>query len=262
MTSRSESPKPLAVVLATTAGESDAADPVISYQPVGTGRVVVVEGTGMWRWAFLPPQHQEYDEVYGNLWRSLVRWLVSQASLLPNQPLALRSDKVNFATHEPATATLLVREGVLSGAPPTVELTGDTLATPQTSVPVPAGSAAGQYRVEFGRLAAGRYRARTVSGDPELPTADTAFDVRGNLSERLNVAARPDLMRLIADDSGGAELTAAEPAELIQRFDDHLTRAMPQHLLRQTVWDRWWVLVSVIGLWAMAWSVRRRFGLI
>ncbi len=48
-----EGVRPLAVVLATSSGQSDEAAPVISYQPIGTGRVVVVEGAGMWRWAFL-----------------------------------------------------------------------------------------------------------------------------------------------------------------------------------------------------------------
>jgi hypothetical protein len=91
---RPESAKALAVVLATGAASgSGPGTPVMVYQPVGNGRVVVVEGAGMWRWAFLPPEHQKREEVHGSLWRSLVRWLVANVGLLPGQKLSLRADK-------------------------------------------------------------------------------------------------------------------------------------------------------------------------
>ena len=55
-----EAAKALAVVLATgVGGGSGQASPVMVYQPVGNGRVVVVEGAGMWRWAFLAPEHKQ-----------------------------------------------------------------------------------------------------------------------------------------------------------------------------------------------------------
>ncbi len=120
-TTRPEASKALAVVLATgIAGGSGQPSPVMAYQPVGNGRVVVVEGAGMWRWAFLAPEHQQQEEIYGSLWRSLVRWLVANVGLLPSQRLALRADKLTFSTDENVTATLLVRDW--SGEPPQVEL--------------------------------------------------------------------------------------------------------------------------------------------
>ena len=45
--------------------------------------VVVIEGAGMWRWAFLPPQYQKQEEIYGGLWHSMLRWLVSATGLMP-----------------------------------------------------------------------------------------------------------------------------------------------------------------------------------
>ena len=120
---RPEAAKALAVVLAKgVAGGSGQASPVMVYQPVGSGRVVVVEGAGMWRWAFLAPEHQKQEEIYGSLWRSLVRWLVANVGMLPSQRLALRADKLSFTTDENVTATLLVRDW--SGDPPQVQLIG------------------------------------------------------------------------------------------------------------------------------------------
>ncbi len=254
-----QQPKPLAVVLATTTAGQEAV-PVISYQPIGNGRAVVVEGAGMWRWAFLPPEHQQFDETYGMLWRSLVRWLVANSGLLPSQQVAMRSDKVTFSTAETATATLLVRETGAAGPPP-IELTGQSLRAPQTITPTAAGSWPGQFRVVFGKLPEGRYRAHVIGSNDESATT-AAFDIRGNLSERLDVAARPDLMRMIAQESGGAVLESDLPQQLAQQFQNHLSASRPQRSVKTIAWDRWWVLLTVYGLWAAAWGLRRRSGLV
>ena len=104
--------RPLAVVFAVGESTSGNPSPVVTSMPYGTGRVVVLEGAGMWRWAFMPPQFDKQEQLYSGLWQSLTRWLVSNTGLLPTQTWALRSDKVRFATTEPATASLLVRRGV------------------------------------------------------------------------------------------------------------------------------------------------------
>lgn len=254
-------PQPLAVVLATTTGELGTAAPAITYQPLGLGRVVVVEGAGMWRWAFLAPEHQQFDDAYGTLWRSLTRWLVANAGLLPSQRLALRSDKVTFSTEETATATLLLRESEAAAPPPVVELTGPGLASPQTVVPLAAGAWPGQFRVVFGKLPEGRYRAQ-VTGATDESSSVAAFDVRGNLTERLDVAARPDLLELLARDSGGAVLDSGDPAQLNTRLHDYLAASRPLRSTRVIAWDRWWVLLLVAGCWGAAWGLRRRSGLV
>ena len=41
-----------------------------------------------------------------------------------------------------------------------------------------------------------------------------------------------------------------------------LVPGMPERTLRMTAWDRWWVLLIVIGAWGVAWGVRRRAGLV
>ncbi len=92
--------------------------PLVTYRAagsVGSGRVVAVEGAGMWRWAFLPPQHQDRDELYGSLWRSLIRWLVTNAGMLPSQRLALRAEKCTFNTEEDAVVALRGPRGPLDG---------------------------------------------------------------------------------------------------------------------------------------------------
>jgi hypothetical protein len=258
--SRAERPAPLAVVLATAAGRQGAQEPVLSYQPVGSGRVVVVEGAGMWRWAFLAPQYQQHDDQYSMLWRSLVRWLVANVGLLPNQQLALRTDKVIFSTSEVTTATLLLRKQPAEGRVPQIELSGGALTQPRSVAALPSGTDPGQFRVVFGKLPEGRYTAR-VAGARDA-AASVAFDVRGNLAERLDVRAEPALMKLIAETSGGAVLDDPDPRTLAEHFDRHLVQTRPERIVRAMAWDRWWMLAVALGIWGSAWALRRWSGLV
>jgi hypothetical protein len=260
-TARPEGVKALTVVLATAAesglGQSS---PVMSYQPVGNGRVVVVEGAGLWRWAFLSPDHKKEEEVYGSLWRSLVRWLAANVDMLPSQRLSLRADKLSFNTGENVTATLLVRDW--SGGVPRVTLTGGAKAEPQTFTCTPRGSYPGQYYVALGRLPEGRYSLRVEGIDKNDLSGVAAFDVRGNLAERLDVCAQPRVMKLLAEQSGGAVLDTADPRLLARQFDQHLSRTRPERTAQTMAWDRWWVLAGAFAVWGLAWGMRRRSGLV
>ena len=127
-TAAAQRSKPLAIVLATGTHGSGESSPVVVYQPYGSGRVVVIEGAGMWRWAFLPPQYQKQEEVYPALWHSMLRWLVSGVGLMPGQKMSLRIEKLSFSNSEPATATVLVREEAQKGTPLAVELIAENAA--------------------------------------------------------------------------------------------------------------------------------------
>ncbi len=262
-----QEPKPLAVVLATStaaAGADGGPAPVVTYQPYGSGRVVVIEGAGMWRWAFLPPRHGDQADIYASLWHSLIRWLASSSGLPPGQDMTLRAEKVAFRTNEPVTATLLMRQEVARREVPTVELEGDAPNTPKVFTPVPSGDEPGAFRVLFGALPEGRYHARIAGLNTSASTSagEIAFDVRGFAAEQLDRAARPDLMARIAEESGGAVLMTGSPGELITQLRASRERSRTEQVLRYPAWDRWWLLLGIVALWVSAWKIRRSAGLI
>lgn len=260
---RPHKPSPLAIVLARGASDnSNVVVPTLSYKPVGLGRVVVVEGAGMWRWAFLAPAYRDHDEVYGTLWRSLMRWLVVNVGLLSNQEVALTASKVTFTTTENVSAELLVRQDGSASDAPKVLLSGESLQEERVVAAVPSGDSPGQYRVSFGRLPEGRYRARVQGVDESRVAAITAFDVRGNLMERLEIQANPALMKHIAQTSGGVVLENVDTASVAGRFEQRLDQSRPERIKRTTAWDRWWLLIATLALWATAWGLRRWSGLV
>ena len=260
-----ESTKPLAVVLATSTGASGAqSEPAFVYQQYGTGRVVVIEGSGMWRWAFLPPQYKQQEDVYRELWQSMLRWLTSgNDRLTPGQRMTLRSDKVSFLSTEPATATMLVREDAKSRAElPKVELMSSAGSEVKSFAPSPMGEEIGTYRVSFGQLPEGRYTARIAGAKADDASCSAIFDVRDVSEELLDLRARPDLMERFASDSGGAVLRNDAAGELNRLFRQHLDRTRPVQVEHAPAWDRWWILAAIFALWGGSWILRRTSGLV
>jgi hypothetical protein len=257
-----ERAKPLAVVLAKSVSGAGEESPAVVYQPYGAGRVVVVEGAGMWRWAFLPPMYQKQEEVYGMLWHSVLRWLVSGTGLMPGQKMTLRAEKLSFAMGEPAGVSLLLREEAVKGRPPSVELTNEAGGEAKAFVPSALADEPGAFHVDFGKLPEGRYRARIAGAGPEDTFSRTVFDVRRFGEEELNLKARPDLMQRIAENSGGAVLSADPVEELAAKFSEHIARVRPPRIQRTTAWDRWYVLALVLIVWGTSWYLRRAGGLV
>lgn len=253
---------PLAVVLASMSGPTGDAAPAVIYQPYGTGRTVVIEGAGMWRWAFLPPQYKDREETYDMLWHSILRWIASGVALMPGQNMMLRVDKISFDLGENATATVVVRDTAGKAHVPDVTLTDLQQNDTQTFTPAPFGSSPGTYRVAFGKLPEGRYQVQLVGGDAKDAVTRSVFDVRNVSAEMMDVQARPDLMRRIAESTSGNALGSDPAGQIRAEFNKYRDASRPTQYLRSSAWDRWWIFAAMIATWALAWGLRRSGGLI
>jgi len=237
-----------------------------SYQPYGAGRTVVVEGAGMWRWALMAPQHEDKEQVYETLWRSLLRWLVSRAGLSPGENIALQPDRISYESGAEATATMLIRPTKVK-EPPKIMVTGkndagETIFEKQFQ-PRPLGDDPGTYRINFGELEPARYSANPVESLTGVGgNVQSAFVVRDRWDEKLHLDAKPELMKRIADVSGGQVLEQADAESFSSQFEAHLKQARPPKYRRIPMWDRWWILSAILLLWGCCWVVRRKSGLI
>ena len=241
--------------------------PVVTYQPYGRGQTIVVEGAGMWRWAFLPPEHAAKDKIYPTLWQSMIEWIVSQQDLMPGQKIGIRSDRATFLTGDQATATVLVsspQDFQKPGGQPDFEvlLQGPGLKLPRRITPSPIAGSGELFRADFGTLDIGYYTASVVRGASDEMLAETAIEVRDPWFERLELDARPEVMRRVAEISGGAVLQPNQVGDLCQRFRERLTANRQQQEIRTTLWDRPLVLLTVLSAWLCCWIVRRRSGLV
>ncbi len=250
--------------------------PVITYQPYGMGQTIVVEGSGMWRWAFLPPQNADRDTVYPSLWQGLIQWIVARQDLLPGQQVALRPDRSMFLGGEEITGTMIVREASIT--PPLLELYREGEKIKQVQ-PVASGTDPGVYRFDFGVQESGFFEIRTTrggSGSTEAQAADqpasdanntemyasTICEVRDFWLETLDVDARPDLMYQLAVKSGGRVVQPDDARSVLDEYYKKLQASRPEQFKRTPLWDRPWVLLTILGIWLSSWWIRRACGLI
>ncbi|MBI4859906.1 MAG: VWA domain-containing protein [Candidatus Riflebacteria bacterium] len=254
--------KELARVLARASGtEAVAGMPVLTVQPYGLGRSVVLEGTGMWRFALSPAVRAEQESVYRSFWSSLLRWIVVGGDLLPGQRVVVRPARWAMSTIERCVLHVVAR----ADAPfsprswPVIELQGPGGKIGRHPA-APAGEDASLYRVDLGSIPAGRYRARVTV--PGSSPAECAFVVAEPLQERLEISARPDLLALLARETGGTVLGRPDPGALLDMCHRYWASTNPVRYRRRPAWDSCLVLIAVVGAWSLAWLVRRLGGLV
>ncbi|MCA9138492.1 MAG: hypothetical protein KDB00_17090 [Planctomycetales bacterium] len=248
------------VLVQSTMDDSGQSIPIVSHQPFGSGQSVVVEGAGMWRWAFLPPEKADAEKVYAGLWQGLMQWLISQAALLPGQTITLRSDRLSFVTGDDVTATILVSDMNRTSVPDCL-IEGDSLELPRRRSPTPVPDQPGVFRLNYGDLPPGHYRGKLDTADPS-ESCETEFDVRDPWFERLEVDARPGLLRQISERSGGKVVLPDQVATISKDFLDYLQTSRPEKSRRTPLWDRSWVLITILGGWTVCWIMRRQSGLV
>jgi len=217
----------------------------------------------MWRWAFLSPEYQEHDPVYGTVWQSLLRWVLSSGGLLPGEKVSLQMDRVTFTEGDAISAVVLKREEPGSAPLPAVDLHDGAGNLLQTVQPIPVGSEPGVYQVFLGKPEQGHYEISIAGDQEELPgTRSVSFDVRPEMREQLEIAARPDLMSRISELSDGKVIPIDQLTDLADTFEQHLQESRPVQYRRVSAWDRWWVLSGILLLWTGTWALRRSSGLV
>ena len=282
---RVEKERALAVVLARAqAGGPLAEMAALTYHPYGAGRVVIVEGQGLWRWAFRPPGHAAIQgAVFDTFWSNLVRWLVGSNDFLPSQFLALRAGKPSYLIDEHPVLYVIEKASAdeTASAPrtdPIVEVAREDGAAPGAdaaappirvqAAPVPGDPT--MRRAVLDLLPEGRYRARlavppppkTTGGAETAATIEAAFEVTPPLLERLDLRARPELMRSIAQASDGEALDPADAGRLADRFLNYIIRLRPDLESRTPAWDRPWLWGVIMAWLAALWFLRRKWGIL
>ncbi len=255
------------VLMQSAAEQGDGAVPIVTYQPYGSGQTIVVEGSGMWRWAFLPPQHAEKDKIYPTLWQSMVQWIISQQDMMPGQEIAVRADRATFLSGDRASASVTLRNPVQWLKSNSIDDLSVTIQSASQDLPkraslIASGSDPSLYRVDLGALDIGFYTVKLVRGVNDDIVAATAFEVRDPWFESLEVDARPDLMSQVSRLSGGKVLEPEQVDQLVTEFQQRMLAQQSTDEIRTTMWDRPLVLLVILVGWIATWIVRRQSGLV
>ena len=172
---------------------------VLSYR-VGKGRVVLVAGYPLWRWAF----HAGLETVAETPLETFLRETVRFLAAAETERFSLLADRELFLDGDEAGLTFQARTPSGSG------WSGLDVTLAVDSLPVPFIEAGGgRYRLQLDRLGAGEHRleAEARLGDSLVGTAGvdvavTAVDVESSVS-----GVRPGLLEAIARHSEGEYFT-------------------------------------------------------
>ncbi|MCZ7644417.1 MAG: hypothetical protein M5U26_03905 [Planctomycetota bacterium] len=263
----------MSVVLARAEGGGQA-EPmaVLSSQRYGCGRSLVLEGQGMWRWGFRPPEDRLHgQDLFHAFWANLVRWLAGSNDFLPSQDCVLRPGKPVYQTGESLLLYVMKRESApeaqaAGAALPIVEIlredeTGslDREFKPFRVPARPVPRDPQVFQAEFEPLDEGHYRAQLVDSPAR---ADTTFEVLPPLRERLDLRARPDRLAGLSQATDARALALDELDKLHEYFGAYVQRHKPGQELKRPAWDETWVFL-LLAAWAGAtWWLRRRWGAI
>lgn len=258
---RVEGEKALSVVLARAEDAPDNAAKemaTLAYMRYGQGKSMAIVGQGMWRWAFLPPDMEGYRKVYQEFWSQTIRWMVSDSDFLPGQKVSIRSDRSRYAPGEKVNLLGYLRAKD-RGAPPILVTTLPNGARTSIATARSDGKLA-DFTAVFQPRQAGEYSVSIPNGTDSSAPASCTFVVAASNEEDMNTSADPELMRQIAAAGGGLSLSTRDLPSLPERLSAMQTARQTRPEPR-SAWDRPWVLATLLGLAAVEWWLRRRWGL-
>lgn len=208
---------PGATVLFNSMYQGTATDqPVIAIQQVGNLRQAQLNGYGWYRIAqSTNPQTREFVET---LIYNVVSWTATRPDnrrlkVQPAQKIFTGSETVSFNAFLTNESGEVEDDGVI-----TLTISGEDIESRLYNMNNIGG---GQYRLDLGALPEGIYRfeATAQKGNRTIDTQSGEFSVSGSNIEYVNTTRNDDLLRQIAEATGGRFYTYANAGSIWEDMD-------------------------------------------
>jgi uncharacterized membrane protein len=233
--------------------------PVVVLGEYGRGRVIAVLTDSTWNWSFGESMEGEGERVYDRFWGNAIRWLVRDRELTQVRVAAAdESPRLGEAIVIRASAKLQDFSAA-AGAQIDVDLvrsdSGEAVAHGRAN----AGDD-GEARIEFDPPDPGAYKlvARASRGGVPLGEAQDVVAVRAVDPELADAAPRPEVLRQIAELTGGTYVKAPRKLPIIPLVDPETVEVGRRK--DAPLWDRWWALAVLAAVLSAEWILRRRWG--
>jgi len=229
---------------------------LIAYQRYGLGKVLSLNASGLWRWAFREIGQEESEAVYSRFWVSLLQWLLAGSQFLPGADVALTSTRRYYSSEQPMQFLISTRNLDSTIYKPQLEISGTG-----TKIEIEPRRRGESFVAEAGPFEPGAYQVTLRNNTGKPSELSQNLEVVSASIEKKELSADPELMRRLAELSGGAVVKAEDVShmpEIVRRWEAAREIAHRQHPL----WDRWWLLAALLGLLGAEWWFRRKEGLL
>ncbi len=238
-------------------GAQGGGPPLVFTRRAGRGPVMLVNGTGFWRWSLASNDALAPDRSR-LLWRRVARWL---AEPVQGEPLRVAPERPLTPGGEPVRLFATLQDDAfrtVSGATLEGEATGARGA--RRALAFEPGEA-GRYVATLDALPPGRWQVsvRASVKGREAGRARGEFAVDDWSLELLRTDPDSTTLGAVAAASGGRVTLAADAGRWAR---DLPTRALTRRRTTSTrLWESPWLFAALVALLAAEWITRRRRGL-
>lgn len=254
------SPVARVVVESPISAQADDVVPSIVIRTSQSGSVVTFAGDGLWKWSLLSPDNQDLAGFYDAFWSNLVRWLIVGSEFRPGEEASIQLSRANIRVGEELTFDVALKRPLPSGADPVLKISCPDGSTEQVPLMALPGSSP-RFRGVFEPKSTGVYESNL--GTPGLVPKSLiqkfhAFDAT---VERLNTAAKPVNLKMIAEQSNGRFYGPNDCEEFLNQLKaDQQAAKVPAEAVY--IWDRGWLMMLVVSAIGCEWIGRKTSGLI
>jgi hypothetical protein len=252
--------KPGATVLATVSrglGRGEAY-PLIAWHRYGSGKVLFVGTDQLWRLRL-----KTGDKFHARFWGQAIQFLTLSRLLGESKRIQIAADRPDYMTGQRVAVSVNVLDETyepVKGPSYSVYLER-TSPTRQSSLirldPVP--HMAGLYQGFITPDQPGRYEIRAPGGDPAI--ANTAeFSVKAADLESIERATQEELLRNMADSSGGQCFTVRDLPKLVETIAGEQRTSVVRR--ERELWDLPLAFAAFLALVAVEWFLRRKYDLV
>jgi hypothetical protein len=233
-------------------------EPLIILQRVGSGKVLYQASDETWRWRF-----RIGDSVFGKYWVQAIRFMSRNRGGENLEPVRFTADRSQYEVGEAIHLQLdVLDERVLPAETKTIKVEVEAASGKRQAVELRrVGQAELNFQAELTGLGEGAYSIRLA--DPQLLASVKPIQLVVTAAQRELLAKSVNAadMELAARATRGAYLPIEKLAELPERLPK--VRAMPVEADRIVrLWNRWEVLLLLVGMVCLEWSLRRAWRLI
>jgi hypothetical protein len=237
-------------------------EPLFVGRNVARRRSLALLGYGLWRWKMLGATAPETEAVVEDFLSNALRWLTTRED---DRPVRVQPMREVFTLLEPVEFAGQVYDEnyrPVENATVNVAITGGERRHDVSLSPLGSG----QYEGSLDALEEGDYRfSATVRVDGNVLAEDRgAFTVGGVNVEFLETRMNKELLQQLSARTGGKYYDAPD-LETLRDDIVSLSSFQPREVVKSEdieLWNRGWMLVIVVGLFAAEWFLRKRNGML
>ncbi len=235
---------------------------LIAVRDIGLGRCMVIATDSLWRWNFLSVGKGGSNRYYIKFWQNAIKWLIKDPTL---NPIRIGVNKETFLPHEEVQIKI---EALGRNYQPLEDVQLDIDIVNEfsgKSILVTNGITDhdGQYRFTIKHDKEGYYIVKVTAKKEgeEIGQDYTIFRVAWVNKEFKDPSIRRDILVVLAEASGGKyfDLPVKSIEEKLSLENPSITKLVGKRQV--SMWDKWYIFVTILAVVSLEWWIRKRSGL-